>query len=277
MERARKQDQQIIDLTLSRRERADRRRMMARHYKNLKNVKPAIDTGDRRFHELWQRSKNCSRWTKMNEINQRKIRRANDKLIENLTKIAVKPNHRKKEKASKELAFMNVLSKHGRKLKQRQIQRENEVLYKRLRDGNPTIDRKQWKRDWEKHEERLKHLSKCSHHGLKTRRNRIRSVDTARASASGGKLTSRTPPRPASSRPGFHESSKTRHPLTSRRATPKPPARFASARGKHISAGLSQSAGSAECASMLRRLKKAWDDSGGNLHEAELMRSGEFS
>lgn len=171
-----------VDLSMSHRERRNRNMLMNKHYGNMRKIKPTIDTRDR---ERARRLDNYKRYKELtrNNAREKEIRRANEQLIEKITDIATSSaaRHYYQEYPSKQRMFMTILAKHGRKVKQQKIARENQELAHRLLTKPSRYNRKKWASDWKHHDSVLKHLSKSAQFGIKKSKKKSPKVRRAAA------------------------------------------------------------------------------------------------
>eukprot|EP00471_Norrisiella_sphaerica_P007976 CAMPEP_0184497810 /NCGR_PEP_ID=MMETSP0113_2-20130426/37468_1 /TAXON_ID=91329 /ORGANISM="Norrisiella sphaerica, Strain BC52" /LENGTH=343 /DNA_ID=CAMNT_0026885071 /DNA_START=443 /DNA_END=1474 /DNA_ORIENTATION=+ len=163
-------DNEIIDLTMSKREMHTRKLMMNKHYNNMRNVKPTINTRDPRFRTRYEKFKRYHQLDNSKLLRERKIKKENEELVGKITKIATsgKKSYRQ-EYPSKQRMFMTILAEHGRKMRQLKITKENQHLAGRLLKKSSNYDRKLWEKDWQRHDHVLNHLSKSAKMGLKAK------------------------------------------------------------------------------------------------------------
>jgi len=156
-----------VDLSMSKREIHNRQLLMAKHYDNMSKIKPTLNTRDQKFHKRWSKFRKYAKMNKAKLVRGQQIRRANAQLIEKITSIATKPSGQfHQEYPSKQRMFMTILSEHGRKMRQEKIAKENQMLAERLLSKVSSYDRKEWEKDWKRHDHVLAHLSKSSQMGL---------------------------------------------------------------------------------------------------------------
>eukprot|EP00469_Lotharella_globosa_P013828 CAMPEP_0167826260 /NCGR_PEP_ID=MMETSP0112_2-20121227/9910_1 /TAXON_ID=91324 /ORGANISM="Lotharella globosa, Strain CCCM811" /LENGTH=297 /DNA_ID=CAMNT_0007728633 /DNA_START=11 /DNA_END=904 /DNA_ORIENTATION=+ len=160
-------DSGTVDLSMSKREIQDRRLLMKKHYDNMSKIKPTLNTRDGEFHKRWTKFRKYAKMNKAKLVRGQEIRRANAQLIEKITDIATKPSGQySQEYPSKQRMFMTILAEHGRKMRQEKITKENQLLAERLLSKSSSYDRREWEKDWKRHDHVLAHLSKSSQMGI---------------------------------------------------------------------------------------------------------------
>lgn len=157
-----------VDLSLSKREMHARNLLMAKHYENMRNIQPTINSRPNPREQ--RRFQNFHKYKKFNSAKLNRgmeIKRANTQLIQKITEIATHASGKFHQKyPSKQRMFMTILAEHDRKLRQEKITKENQKLARRLLDKHSSYDQKKWAKDWEKHEKKVSHFSKAQQMGI---------------------------------------------------------------------------------------------------------------
>mmetsp|Transcript_17407 Transcript_17407/g.27813 ORF Transcript_17407/g.27813 Transcript_17407/m.27813 type:complete len:334 (+) Transcript_17407:164-1165(+) len=162
---------EVVDLTMSKRELRTREVMMNKHYSNMRKIRPTLNTRDPKFYDRYEKYKRYAQLDKSKVLRKQKIKKENEELVQKITSIAAKStNHYRQEYPSKQRMFMTILAKHGRKLRQSKITKENQLLAERLLKKESTYDRKRWEKDWKRHDHVLNHLSKSAQMGLRRKK-----------------------------------------------------------------------------------------------------------
>jgi len=153
----------VMDLTQSKNAREERAFMMRLHYQRLIKARPTINTRDPAHVDRINKFKKCKANGGQHRKKVKMLQEANGKLVKHITEIACRPN--KTVAASRKLQTYMIhrkkLADFTRKQKQMKLDRENELIAKRLLGRSSVYDKGKWKKDWDRFTHIRRHLSKA--------------------------------------------------------------------------------------------------------------------